>query len=334
MSEKYATTPKLERILIIKPSSLGDVVTTLPLLCDLRRAYSEARIDWLVAPAFSPLVEGHEALSNVILFDRKGLASWWYSPAAFARLNQLKRRLREAKYDCVIDAQGLFRSGYLASVTRAPIRVGFADAREGGAMFYTHTTAIKRNQALSVVRMRSLLEPLGISPGPVANFHVPIQPKAKEKMSRLVPPGAIGLIAGCRGPGKRWPIEGFGAVIDALPDRPFVLFGTPDERDLCTEVVAWCHRPVANLAGQTSLPEMVAGLARCALVIGNDTGPLHVAAALGVPVVGLYGPTNPQSVGPYNQLERVLKFAPGDQSPVVEKVVTMARQILTPTVNV
>jgi lipopolysaccharide heptosyltransferase I len=317
----------LDRILIIKPSSLGDVATALPLLCDLRRAYPHATIDWLVAPPFAPLVQNHDALNNVILFDRKQLAPWWRSPAAFKKFRALNRRLKSARYDCVIDAQGLLRSGYFSRITSAKIRIGFADAREGGSLFYTHKVPIRRREAMAVVRMRALLDPLGIPHDHPPDYRVPLNPLAQEKAAALIPENAIGFIPGSRGAGKRWPAEGFAALIAQLAEsHPIVLFGSPDEKSLCDQILAQSgatgHARI-NLAGKTSIAEMTACLARCQLIIGNDTGPLHVAVALGKTVIGLYGKTNPQSVGPYGQLDNVVRFNPN------ESWITTSRDVLT-----
>ena len=149
------------RILIIKPSALGDVATTLPLLWDVRAALPEARIDWLIHPAYVPVIQGHEALHEAIVFDRKKLASWWYKPASTRRFTGLLKTLRENQYDVAIDAQGLFRSGFLARITGAKMRIGFAQAREGAALAYTHPVTLpeKGKRMLAVERMRALGAP-------------------------------------------------------------------------------------------------------------------------------------------------------------------------------
>lgn len=306
--------PDPTKILIIKPSSLGDVATTLPLLCDLRRVYPNATIDWLIAPVFASLVKGHDALNNVIIFDRKELAKWWQPFSTIQKLRNLIRRLKSANYDCVIDAQGLFRSGYFAHVTGAKVRIGFADAREGGSFFYTHKVPLRRRDAMSVVRMRSLLDPLGIPHDVPPEYRVPLDPQAVAKVGSVVPKDALGFIPGSRGYGKRWPAAAFAAVMSVLAEHhPVVLFGSPDERSLCEQIVNQSgntgHERI-NIAGRTSIAEMTAGLAQCRLIIGNDTGPLHVAVALGKTVIGLYGKTDPNSVGPYGQLENVIRFKP------------------------
>ena len=130
------------RVLIIKPSALGDVATTLPLLCDVRAAMPGARIDWLIHPLYVPVIQGNDALGEVIMFDRKKLAAWWYKPSSTKRFTGLLKTLRENHYDIVIDAQGLFRSGFLTRVTGARMRVGFAHARAGASLGYTHKVTL------------------------------------------------------------------------------------------------------------------------------------------------------------------------------------------------
>jgi heptosyltransferase-1 len=306
-----------QRFLIIKPSALGDVATTLPLLCDLKRAYPQADIDWLLHPALLPLVEGHDAIHEVIPFDRKTLAAWWYKPSAFRAFRSLLQKLRARRYHLVIDAQGLFRSGFLARVTGAQIRIGFAEAREFAPLFYTKKVRLSDSgkKMVAVDRMRALLHPLDINTSQPADFRVPIR-----GVQGLVPgldPGApyIALIPGARWNTKRWPLDRYAALADHLLDNShnIVLLGSPDEKTLCDTLQSKIKNgqgqqsKIINLAGKTSLQEMIALLARASLVIGNDSGPLHVAVALGRPIVALYGPTDPNFVGPYDQLDQVLR---------------------------
>ena len=124
------------RVLIIKPSAIGDVVHTLPVLALLRRRWPEARIDWLVTPACAGLLDGHPLLNEVIRFERREYGRSWRSPRTLAALLAFAKGLRERQYNLVIDLQGLFRSGWLAWAARAPVRVGLSDAREGARWFY------------------------------------------------------------------------------------------------------------------------------------------------------------------------------------------------------
>ncbi|MCL2641403.1 MAG: lipopolysaccharide heptosyltransferase II [Phycisphaerales bacterium] len=306
------------KILIIKPTALGDVATTLPLLCDLKAICPDATIDWLVHPAYAALLQGHDAIGEVITFDRKKLAAWWYRPTAFRAFVKLIKTLRAKKYDVVIDAQGLFRSGFLTWITGAKMRVGFAHAREGASLAYTHKVTLpeRGKKMLAVDRMRKLGTAVemywggdgdGGNGGQWPVFQVPVG----IQHSALSIPGEVVVVPGARWDTKRWEVERFAEIVKRLvtQGRYVTLLGSPDERPLCEELermVAGGER-VLNLAGQTSMTEMIGVLASAGLVVANDSGPLHVAVALGKRIVAIYGPTSPEFVGPYGQMENVLR---------------------------
>ena len=304
------------RMLIIKPSALGDVVTTLPLLCDLKEFLPQSRIDWLIAPALADLVRGHDALNELIYFDRRKIAGWLTHGTSRGNLRALMRTLKQNQYDIVFDAQGLLRSSLLAKVSGAAIRIGFADAREGARFLYTHHSTVPRHSALAVVRMCSLAMVAG-SPGSRVEFRMPVQAEALAKIKSVVPldrPLAA-VIPGARWDAKRWSEQGYSQIVRHLVNSKFhvLVLGAPGERDLCRQVVEQSQVEALNLAGGTTLAEMIAAISLCRIIIGNDSGPLHVAAALARPLVGLYGPTDPTSVGPYGQMDNVLRFVqPGE----------------------
>src|SRR5438477_6661505 len=150
-----------DRILIIKPSAIGDVVHTLPILNLLRRRWPNAHIAWLVTPTCAGLLEGHPQLSKVIRFERRRLAHSWWNPAAAADLFGLTRELRRGEFDLVVDLQGLFRSGWLTFATRAPLRVGFANAREFAWLAYTHRVPIETDEQHAIDRYLQISEMLG-----------------------------------------------------------------------------------------------------------------------------------------------------------------------------
>lgn len=300
-----------QRVLIIKPSALGDVATTLPLLCDLKEMFPKSRIDWLIDPALADLVRGHDAVNELIYFDRRKIAGWFTHGTARSNLRAMMRTLNDNRYDMVLDAQGLLRSAFLARASRAPVRIGFADAREGARFLYTHHSRVSRPSALAVVRMRSLAAVIG-SPSGRAEFRMPIQSAALEKVAGLLPgsQSAAAVIPGARWDAKRWSEHGYSQIVRHLADSGMkvVVLGAPGEQALCQQVVDQAGVAAVNLAGRTTLAELIAAISLCRIVIGNDSGPLHVAAALGRPLVGLYGPTNPESVGPYGQMDHVLRF--------------------------
>ncbi len=308
LNPPWPSAPK--RILIIKPSSLGDVAATLPLLCDLRRLYPHSQIDWLIRPAFAGLICGHDALDDLILFQQGDLARWWSGRGVGAAAS-LRHKLRAKQYDLVFDAQGLLRSALLARLTKAPVRIGFTSAREGATLFYTHGVDMRREDDVAVVRMRSLLTPIQ-TPDDRVDFRVPINMQALELVRNMLPATtpAAAIIPGARWDAKRWSHDGFveiGRRLCKVGFTPLIL-GSPQESSLCQYVADGIGPEAVNLGGKTNLAQMIAALSLCSVAIGNDSGPLHVAVALGKPVAALYGPTDEKSVGPWNQLHHVLRF--------------------------
>ncbi len=297
------------RILIIKPSAIGDVVHTLPMLSLLRKRFPNAHIAWLVTPACAGLLEGHPLLDEVILFDRKRLSIGLKNLSAIVALARFRRALRMAKFDLVLDFQGLFRSGFFTGFTRAPVRVGFANAREGAPFFYTHRVDVGHAEQHAMDRYLKLVEAVGcdVKNTPL-EYVFPTTDGDRARVAAMLPsrePYAV-LIPGANWPTKRWPIEKLAACVTPLRERfglSCVVTGGPDDIALGAQI------PNAlNLAGKTSLRELIALIENAALVIGNDSGPTHIAAALGKPLVMPYGPTNPVRTGPYRREDSVIRL--------------------------
>src|SRR3954464_1223522 len=156
-----------QRILIIKPSAIGDVVHTLPVLNLVRRTWPDAHVAWLVTPACAGLLDEHPQLDEVIRFERRRFGQGWRNPSAAVGLFRFARELRARRFDLVIDLQGLFRSGWLAWQTRSPVRVGFANARELAPLFYTHRVPIGTVEQHALDRYLALAEMIGCGREPV-----------------------------------------------------------------------------------------------------------------------------------------------------------------------
>jgi heptosyltransferase-1 len=302
-----------ENILLIKPSSLGDVVTALPALSALRRSFPQARIRWLIRPEFAPLIEGHPHLDEVILFDRKLLAKAWYSPVAGRSLMSLVSRLRQSRFDAVLDLQGLFRTGLLAWLSGCRQRFG-TRWREMAHLCYT-TSIPPRHEWIHVVDYYlKLVEAMGAS-DLRAEFVLPEKPApaaaARDLLSRqglnseryaIVIPGSAQI-------SKCWPPERFAGLVDRLTSEhglTVAATGSKSESAMIEKVRSLAKHPLANLAGQTSLPELVEVLRRAKLVVSNDTGPGQIAAALGRPLVMMFSWSNPLRVGPYGRPQCVV----------------------------
>jgi heptosyltransferase-1 len=310
-----------QRILIIKPSAIGDVVHALPVLARIKKRWPDAQVSWLVTPACAGLLEGHPLLHEVILFDRKRYGNAWRHPKLALDLRRFTRSLRERKFDLVIDLQGLFRSGWLAKKTGAPMRVGFSNARELAWLFYTHRVPIQTMEQHAISRYLELAQFIGCGEGPVefpfattnadrAHVEALLREQRGETAARLSSPKSSDryavLLPGTNWPTKRWPVEKFAQLIAPLKDRfglQSVLAGGADAAAMANNLPG-----AINLAGRTTLNQLTALLERAELVVANDSGPMHIAAALGRPLVTPFGPTNPIRTGPYARLNSVVRL--------------------------
>lgn len=275
------------------------------MLASLRKAWPDARIDWLVQKGFEGAVAAHPALTanggGVVLFDRKRFGRW-HSPRAQMDLLGWLRALRNNRYDVVIDAQGLLRSGLITRFTGAPVRVGFADAREGGSVGYTHRVQVPQRMH-TVDRMLALLPAIGVEP--VKDLRLYTAPDELAAAEHEVGAGRYAVIAPTsRWPGKQWPDDRYIDVGRSLLETGFdklVLVGGPGEGEQVPALTAWGSQQggrVVDLIGKTSVASLMAVIARSSLLIGSDSAALHMAVGFARPCVALYGPTDVAAVGP------------------------------------
>ena len=300
-------------ILIVKPSSLGDIIHVFPALELLRRRYPEARTDWLVRPEFAEILAYSPLpIRRKILFERKKLARVRTFPGTFCRL---VRELRGERYDLVIDFQGLFRSGFFAwtATRRCPV-AGFAHPRERSALFFYGKKFAVPEEMHAIERNVALVNSLLHTSDAVPEYAWPAHP---EFGGAPVPAGktAIAIVPGARWASKQFPESLFADVIrhlrEACPERfVFRIIGSAGEQAAQTRIMALAGNAAGDiepLAGRTGLPEMVETLRTCGAVLCNDSGPMHAAAALQLPVVALFGPTLPGLTGPYGRRCRVVR---------------------------
>ena len=288
-----------QRICIIKPSAMGDVVQTLPILPALRERFPQARICWVISRSLQSLVQGHPDLDDVILYDRRGSwRDWW----------TLLRRLRGERFDLVFDLQGLLRSACMSWATGARLRIGLETAREGSHLA-CHTLLPDTGRLVPAhLRYWRVAEALGLG-HLERKTDVVIQRadlvRANEWLS-VVRGARLAVQPGARWQTKQWPVERFAAVA-AKAYRQFgfssIVVGGPEDRALGTEFEMQLKRfvpaaRVLNLVGQTSLTELAAVLLSSDAMLSNDSGPMHLAAALQLPVVGVFTCTDPVRSGP------------------------------------
>jgi len=307
-----------KNILIIKPSSLGDVVMALPALSALHISFPGARISWLIRPEFAPLLENHPYLNDVILFDRKFLGKAWYHPRAFASLLSLIRRIRSSKFDAVIDLQGLFRTASLAWLSGCKKRFGMANAREFAHFFYTHKITQDENCIHLVDFYLKMVQAAGASDIDV-EFVFGEKPQDVHTANTLLenhnikPQNYIVFIPGSAHRDKCWPVERFAELADRISSKfalPILAVGTSSEKNTVEEIRGISNASITDFTGLTNLKELVALLKSARLVVSNDTGPGHIAAALGTPLVMMFSWSNPARIAPYGKSECMIASEP------------------------
>lgn len=292
-----------QKILIIKPSSLGDIVHSLPVLDSLHRCFSEAEIHWVVAKGFEGLLEGHPMITRLWIINKDAWKELGRLKATVGELRRLFRELKAEKFDCVIDLQGLLRSGVIAKATHAAVRIGFHEAREGSRLFYTHTVRGGRDSH-AVDRYLKIAGFLGCG---IEEVSFPLPPFDEPSQALSVVDGSYAvMVPGARGAAKRWPAERFGRLSALLPVHTVVI-GSKGDRGLAEEVVRASGQRAVSLAGKTDLKGLIRVIRGARFMVSNDTGPMHIAAALGVPVFGLFGPTNPKKTGPYGTGHTIIR---------------------------
>ena len=297
------------KILILKPSSLGDVVQAVPVLRHLKRHFPQSEIHWWLAAELRPLLDGDPDLAGIIPFERRRWKSPWHWPEMLASI----RALRAHRFDWVIDLQGLARSGVFAWLANGSLTAGVLDPREGAAGFYDLAVPRPAYETHAVDWYLAVLARLGVPIAPDFTW-LPARPEAIAAVQRQWQPAGERwwiLNPGARWFNKRWPVEHFAALVGLAaksdPALRFAILGGRADAELGEIIAAADPARCVNLAGRTTLPEMVEWIRLSELIVTNDTGPMHVAAALGKPVVALFGPTDARRTGPYGQLASVLR---------------------------
>ncbi len=203
------------RVALVKPSALGDVVHSLPVLTALRVRFPAARITWVINSAYEPLVRGHPDLTDTLAFDRGAFKRGVWASARYAA--SFARELRRRRFDLVIDLQGLLRTGLMCLATGAPVRVGFANAREGSRYAYTHKVRVPDADRIHAVdRYWRVVEVLGAGDVP-KRFHVPLDPAevsaARAELAGLPRPW-VAVAVGAKWATKRWPAGHFAELLN------------------------------------------------------------------------------------------------------------------------
>lgn len=308
------------KILIVKMSAIGDVIHTLPALVALRRQYPRAEITWLVEEPSVSLLEGHPDLNRVLLWERRRFtrlfrAGRWFAAARL--LSGFIRALRDTRYDLLVDFQALLKSSLWIALARAKRKVGFGpgmDHAEGSHWFLNERIPAVSMEVHALDRGLKLLEGMGGTQSQV-DYH--LEPNSDDAAKARALVGRVGeedrpLVAinpMARWSTKLWDTPRFGEVADRLIDAGcrVVFTGSAEDGaaiDGCCEAMS--HSAV-RCEGRTDLRTLMAIYREAAVVITTDTGPMHLAAAVGTPVVALFGPTSPGRTGPHGSGHIVLR---------------------------
>ena len=307
-------------ILIVKTSAIGDVTHTLPALNAIRAFYPKAHISWLVEEAAQDIIRGHHALDQVLVSKRK---RWMQSIQsqpfqAFHEIIQFVRSLRNRSYDLVIDFQNLLKSSMFIALVRAKKKAGYGagmDHSEYSYIVLNHRVPAVPMDYHAVYRELIMLERLGIPVNRIS-FDLPVFDSDRQSITQLLhhagalkqkPIIAINPMA--TWDTKLWDLSGFAAVADQCCAWGFqvVFTGSSDDTDGVTEIQHQMKHSAIDLSGKTTLKSLAALYERSKLLITTDTGPMHIAAAIGLPVVAIFGPTAPWRTGPFGNFHSIVR---------------------------
>ncbi len=310
-----------QNILIIKMSSLGDVIHALPTLYALRKHFPRAQITWAVHPAFSALLPGKPWVDEIYPIDRKRIKKISY-------LTQLHRDLSSRHFDLVIDLQMIAKSALVAALSGGKKKIGYQDAREGSFLASKPIKGAHWDGHI-IEQLLDVAEYLGCD---ISEIEFPICEHEEEKirvkkmLSRSgVSDTYVVLVPGTRGEYKKWPIEYWGELAARLAERKIftVISGAPSEADMGKAIRELSPTSyTVDFIGKTNLPELAALDEMASLHISCDTGPLHIANAVKTPIIALFGPTLPDRSGPFGNpnADTLLAENPGKESTKMETI--------------
>jgi len=307
----------VEKILIVRLSAIGDVIHSLPTAYALRQKYPNAQIDWLVEKQSYPLVELNPYLDNVIILPRKQ----WKKSIKKDFIKGLKsffsffKNLRAENYDITLDVQGLFKSALSSFLAKPNLRMGPADGREMSTLFYQAKIEVPDNKVHKIKKYLHFAGALGAEMDEI-NYGLKLTPVIKSRVSRLFESHKITsnkkiviINPFTNWESKNWFLERYFKLANELiKDNYYLIFtGSSDDKEAIDSFIAINEDNYSNLAGETDLQELTELYNRADLYIGGDTGPTHLAAAVGTPVISLMGPTDPETNGPFGKGHTVIQ---------------------------
>jgi len=298
------------RILVIRLSSIGDIVHALPAVAALGQSFPEAEIAWAVESRFAELVEQNPFVRRAIRLDTLGWQRRWKSPATSREVVRSLAEVRRFRPNCALDFQGLMKSAALARLSGAGRRVGFGGPwlrERWAAGFYTEQ-ARAPGRTHVVEENLALVEELGVPPVPRERWQFPLpsshaaEAQITQRLAALEVRRFLIVNPGGGWISKRWAPERYAELVGEFgrdEDYAVLVTGSPSEEPMIGSILKLAQAPRAHYFPST-LVEFIALVRRASLLVGGDTGPLHLAAAVGTPIVAIYGPTNPARNGPFS----------------------------------
>jgi predicted lipopolysaccharide heptosyltransferase III len=310
------------RILLVKPSSLGDIVHALPVVHALKRCFPDCFIGWIVQQAFAPLLAADASIDRIYPIQIPSTSEpqagrWAYLAALRATLRtlqQLRRQFQQERYDVVLDLHASLRSGLLGRCNPGGLRIGFRDAKELNTLFQDQLVDVPA--AVQHAQAKNLLfcQQLGISPVD-EDFHLCCNEEDRQAAQAFLREhGAadkqiISANPAARWQTKFWSVENWAALADhfAAQDKVLVFGGSDQDTNYIRDIAQLMRSQPLISAGRLNLVQSAALISQSSLYIGLDSGPMHIAALAGVPVAALFGPTHPERVGPWHVRHHILR---------------------------
>ncbi len=300
-----------EKVLIIKPSALGDVLHALAVVGEIKKSYPDVSISWVVNREYVELLEENPLIDTVYVFDRK---LWGRKRRFIKTIGEfcgMISSMRKVRYDCLIDLQGLMRSGLITLFSGAKKKIGLSDAREGSRFTYTHQIMVHDKKRHAVERYLETVRYFGLEPECPNRVSFPLQwsSSVESKIDEFCKTAdltgdslKIALNPNARWDTKCWPFEHFARLADMLHQKmgaQVMFVGSPADRQNVDGILSLMDHTPIDAVGKTSLLELAALLTKVDCLVTNDSGPMHMSVAVGTPVVALFGPTDPVKTGPY-----------------------------------
>jgi lipopolysaccharide heptosyltransferase I len=310
------------RILIVKPSSLGDIVHTLPLAHAIKRSFPGCSIGWIVQQAFAPLLTADAAIDRIYPIQipstsepQAGRFAWLMAfQATLQTLKNLRRQLRQEPYNLVLDLHASFRSGLLGRCNPGGLRIGFRDAKELNTLFQDQLVAVPAEVQHAQAKNLLFCQQLGICAAE-EDFHLCCREEDRQaaqvflQEQDVADKKVIYANPAARWQSKFWPVEHWAELADHFAEQGMALIfgGSKEDAAYIAKIAQLMKRQPLIAAGSLNLAQSAALISQSALYVGLDSGPMHIAALAGVPVAALFGPTHPERVGPWNVPHRIVR---------------------------